>query len=175
MSDATKKKFREQDLLELTERFARRDSLETATVQYEQLPGKTLQIQLDDLGNIQQTIIAELSFLPMPHTEGEVYIGQLVAAIFTDLPAEHITELMRTCMYVNGMSPVGGFCIMEDVLYYRHNLLLRAEYPLEFSGQMLFDVVTTFQSNVETSIDGFAMVSHGLRTMEEAAEDGLLG
>ena len=170
-------RFEAQDeelLMDLLEEHARLAGWETAWVAYGQTEQPVLQVGISNLGKIKAAVTAELSFLHPEGAEGSFTTAQFAAVVFSEVPEENLPEVMHACMRANQYALVGGFGVMGRTLHYRHNLLLRPDYPFIVCGQMLVDALISLRQTLDITVDGLALIARGVNTLDEVIGQGFL-
>lgn len=126
-------------------------------------------------GKVQKDICIECSFLPMQLPGEETGILQYFITVFPNVPDANVTQLRKTCEYVNELCALGtfGFSAEMGVLYMKQNTLMDGSLELAQNVPLIADTISLMLASVGKFIDGLASVAFTGTPLEAAIDQEL--
>ena len=164
----------EKEVMEIVQRFADECGWSSELLLMDDVPERPLlRMDMGALGKVQVGTTVELEMIH-PDDKNLFVMAQLAVGVFDNVPKEHAAEVMRACNRLNAQVMAGTFGIKEELLFFRHPVILRPDFPLEASVQMLVDGIINLHQAIDMTIDGLAVITQGMMTLEETIEAGYL-
>ena len=140
----------------------------------EDAPFASLVARFDALGESEEVVDLQLSFLPLPpETEAEnAHILQSFVELSSDVDRERLPELMWLTSTLNSMLPIGTFGILEKrgVLFFKHNALIDGNLDLHANVKLVDRQTGLFLYVLSLYIDTVLQVARGEADAHDALE-----